>query len=107
MARAFYPPFKGRLRVVVTGEGEVLGVGWRAWVPMKEEEKGEGEERYREGGRGDFDVVVQARAPGVWVDKAIGKGKGRAAVGEGKTGKEGGGGEEEEEEGVEKSFLQK
>ncbi|KAL8731902.1 MAG: hypothetical protein Q9181_004138 [Wetmoreana brouardii] len=65
-------------------------------------------ERYQEGGKGDFDIVVQQRAPVVWVDKAPAKGgrsKG-AAVGTGEKGKakEDGEGEEEAEE---KTFLQK
>ncbi|KAL8922655.1 MAG: hypothetical protein Q9172_003470 [Xanthocarpia lactea] len=63
------------------------------------------EKRYQEGGRGDFDVVVQSQAPGVWVDKLVTKGNGKAAGGKTDEGK---GKDGEEEEVVdERSFLQK
>ncbi|KAI4283360.1 MAG: hypothetical protein L6R38_002210 [Xanthoria sp. 2 TBL-2021] len=108
LAKSFHPPYKGRFRVVLTKDGEVLSVSWRSWMPSSSSSgtavKDDGK-RYQEGGRGDFDVVVQSQAPGVWVDKPVTKGKGKAAGGkteEGK-GKEG----EEEEEVDERSFLQK
>ncbi|KAL8718563.1 MAG: hypothetical protein Q9225_004310, partial [Loekoesia sp. 1 TL-2023] len=62
--------------------------------------------RYEEGGRGDFDIRVASQAPGVWVDKAAPKGKGRqggAATGK-KEGAEQGEGEEEVDE---RTFFQK
>ncbi|KAI4090817.1 MAG: hypothetical protein LQ339_008256 [Xanthoria mediterranea] len=107
-AKSFHPPYQGRFRIVVTNDGELLSVSWSSWLPspssmtmaVKDDEK-----RYQEGSRGDFDVVVQSQAPGVWADKPATKVKGKAASGkteEGK-GKEG----EEEEEVDERSFLQK
>ncbi|KAL9600476.1 MAG: hypothetical protein Q9179_003199, partial [Wetmoreana sp. 5 TL-2023] len=118
LTESFYAPFRGRLRVVVSHEeGAVLGVSWRAWVPSssasssvstgeKEEEEMAKGGRYQEGGKGDFDMVVQQRVPRVWVDKAPAKGgksKG-AAAGTGEKGKGDGEGEEEAEE---RTFLQK
>ncbi|KAL8982960.1 MAG: hypothetical protein Q9205_002661 [Flavoplaca limonia] len=102
----FHPPYKGRFRVVVSKEGKVLSVSWRAWLPSpspstrttKDDEK-----KYQEGGRGDFDLVIQSQAPGVWVDKPVVKGRGKAGGGKAEEGKK----EGEEEEVDERSFLQK
>lgn len=83
--------------------GDVLGVAWKAWALLREEMGGDGK-RYEEGGRGDFDIKVAGKAPGVWIDKAVVKGRGEA-VAEKRT--DGEGGVEVEEEVDERGFLQK
>ncbi|KAL8996063.1 MAG: hypothetical protein Q9169_004339 [Polycauliona sp. 2 TL-2023] len=106
LAKSFHPPYRGRFRIVVTRQGEVLSVSWRSWLPnssspiVKEDER-----RYQEGGRGDFDIVVQSQAPGVWVDKPATKGRAKAAGGKAEEGKGKEGDEEEEVD--ERSFLQR
>ncbi|KAL8674078.1 MAG: hypothetical protein Q9168_001513 [Polycauliona sp. 1 TL-2023] len=105
LAKSFHPPYKGRFRIVVTKQGEILSVSWRPWLPNPSSSVKDDEKRYQEGGRGDFDVVVQSQAPGIWVDKPVTKGRAKAAAGEAQEGKGKEG--EEDEEVEEKSFLQK
>ncbi|KAL8707684.1 MAG: hypothetical protein Q9220_007346 [cf. Caloplaca sp. 1 TL-2023] len=109
MVKSLHPPYTGRLRVVVDQEGKVLGVSWRAWLADggTDKAKVDDERRYEEGvGSGDFDIVVQKSAPGIWVDQPGAKGKGRGKQGSAaKTESEDTG--EEEGEKDEKTFLQK
>ena len=90
---------------MVSKEGNVLSVSWRAWLPSSSSSSSikDDENRYQEGGRGDFDLVVPLQAPGVWIDKPETKGRGKAAGGKMEEGKK----EVEEEEVDERSFLQK
>ncbi|KAL8747024.1 MAG: hypothetical protein Q9184_007661 [Pyrenodesmia sp. 2 TL-2023] len=113
-AYAFYPPYEGRFQIVVGEEG-VLAVAWTAGMKSKVRVRkgngnGEKEKRYEEGGKGDFDIRVQAKAPGVWVDRAPGA-YGRGAAGAGEKGMEkrvgAPAGEGEGEEVEEKSLLQR
>lgn len=118
---SFHPPYTGRLHVTVTPDGKILGVSWRAWTLSSpsssfsstassgSNQKAAQEGRYREGGRGDFDIVLPASAPGVYVEKPATKGKGGGAGARKTAGGEGERkAEEEEEEAVdERSFLQK
>ncbi|KAL8740035.1 MAG: hypothetical protein Q9190_007215, partial [Brigantiaea leucoxantha] len=108
---AFHPPFTGRFRLTVDPEsGEVWGVSWRGWKSAEGKEgelKKKGEERYREGGRGDFDIQLVKSAPALVLEgdgaggvKAKGKSRGASK-------KTGGDGEDEEEAEEEKTFLQK
>ncbi|KAL8932069.1 MAG: hypothetical protein Q9216_006976, partial [Gyalolechia sp. 2 TL-2023] len=132
-AYAFHRPYKGRFKILLAGAGdgeqqEVASVSYRAWRPAsgantrskaaqkvgKEEEQEEAgkETHYQPGGRGDFDIQLASQAPGVWVDRAVPKGRASAAgagAGEKKKDKDGGQGEgESEEEDVdERTFLQK
>ena len=96
---------------MVSGNGVVEGVSWRAWTlesseAVEENVRDGGGKRYENGGRGDFDLVVQREALGIWIDRpATKKGKARQV---GREKREGEGGEgEEEEEGDERGFLQK
>ncbi|CAF9933715.1 hypothetical protein IMSHALPRED_009448 [Imshaugia aleurites] len=96
---AFHAPCKGRFRVVLDANGDVVGASWRAYL-LKGEGKGEGESE-SESERGDFDILTTKPAPAVVFDKPV-KGKGGAAgAGAGMAGSEG------EEEVVEKTLLQK
>lgn len=94
----------------------MLGASWHSWVPTEKAKaageaesraqarlKGvkEGEERYEEGGKGDFDLVLVKDAPRPHAGDAAVSGKGRTQ-GQAREGEEG-----EEEEVVEKTFLQK
>ncbi|KAL9611144.1 MAG: hypothetical protein Q9167_004197 [Letrouitia subvulpina] len=114
--RGFYPPAKGRFRLMVDAEGQVLGASWHSWVPTEKAKaaahtetqaqaklKGvkEGEERYEEGGKGDFDLVLVKDAPRPHAGDGAAGGKGRTQ-GIAREGEEG-----EEEEVVERTFLQK
>ncbi|KAL8725241.1 MAG: hypothetical protein Q9166_007480 [cf. Caloplaca sp. 2 TL-2023] len=107
MTKSFHPPYKGRFRIVTNKEGEVLSVSWRAWLSSSSTSSAveDNEGKYQPGGKGDFDVVVQSQAPGVWVDKPVTKGKGKGRAGGGKAEEEKKEGEEEEVD--ERSFLQK
>lgn len=94
----------------------MLGASWHSWVPTEKAKAAgeaesrvqaklrgvkEGKERYEEGGKGDFDLVLVKDAPRPYAGDAAAGGKGRTQ-GQAREGEEG-----EEEEVVEKTFLQK
>lgn len=94
---------RGRFRVSVTEEGELVGVGWHPVVSVPSEE---GKEAMKEvGGKGEFDMLVVREGPRAMVDRMAPVGKGRKKA-KGAKGEGEGMGEEGEEE-VEKTFLQK
>lgn len=110
---SFHTPYKGRFRITVNAEGEVLSASWHAYLPKNAATKGvlngKGKDSEIASGRGDFDIMTVKPAPGVVFDVPT-KGKSAVAgigaalgIGEqtGQTGQEG------EEEVVEKTFLQK
>lgn len=92
---------RGRFRITVSEEGELLGVAWHPAVSVPAKEKGDGVTK--EGGSGEFDMLVMREGPRAMVDRTLPVGNGKKKV-EGKTA-DGAGGEGEEE--VEKTFLQK
>ena len=103
----FHAPYKGRFRITVNSEGDVVGASWHSYLPIASQTKptSNGKEKDEEAtdGRGDFDVVTVKPAPGVVFDTPA-KGKG-AVAGAGPA--QGVGTDGEEEEVVEKTFLQK
>ena len=91
--------------MLVSEEGLVQGADWRAWLggqAVSAKSKGDNTKGgRREEGRGDFDLVVQKKAKGVFLDKAGKGGKGKVQ-GQGTTD-----GDKEDEEVEEITFLQK
>lgn len=99
----FHAPYRGRFRVVLDREGEVVGASWHSYLargglPPSAAGKGKGKGQSVEGGKGDFDVLTTKPAPSVVFEKAA---KGKTGAGAGVVGQEG------EEEEVEKTFFQK
>lgn len=94
---------RGRFRISVTEEGELVGVAWHPTISVPTRE---GKDAMKKaGGKGEFDMMIMREGPRAMVDKTLpsakGKKKGDGAKGEG-TGSDG-----EGEEEVEKTFLQK
>ncbi|KAG6991040.1 hypothetical protein G7Y79_00058g091340 [Physcia stellaris] len=94
---------RGRFRVSVTEEGELVGVAWHPTVSVPTKEGKEAMKRV--GGKGEFDMMIMREGPRATVDRTLpsvkGKKKGDGVKGEG-TGSDG-----EGEEEPEKTFLQK
>jgi len=102
----FCAPYKGRFRITVNNEGDVVGASWHAYLPTtsatKSASNGKGKTTEATITRGDFDINTVKPAPGVVFDAPT-KGKGLAAA----AGAALGGGTEGEEEPADKTFLQK
>ena len=94
---------RGRFRISVTEEGELVGVAWHPTVSVPTREGKEAMKRV--GGKGEFDMMIMREGPRAMVDKTLpsvkGKKKSEGVKGEG-TGPDG-----EGEEEAEKTFLQK
>ena len=94
---------RGRFRISVTEEGELVGVTWHPTVSVPTREGKEAMKRV--GGKGEFDMMIMREGPRATVDRTLpsvkGKKKGDGVKGEG-TGPDG-----EGEEEPEKTFLQK
>lgn len=103
----FHAPYKGRFRVLLDGEGVVVGASWHSYLPrgpaVAGKGKGKGKVESVENGRGDFSILTTKPAPSVVFDKVA---KGTAGATGAGTGA-GMGGQEGEGEVVEKTFLQK
>ena len=94
----FHAPARGRFRLVVSKEGEVLGASWKSWLPRDGNAAESSERKDRRKERGEFDLVMQKRPAGVVFDKP----KTNARPAGAGAGVEGG-----EEEVVEKTMFQK
>ena len=94
---------RGRFRVSVTEEGELVGVAWHPTISVPTKEGKEAMKKV--GGKGEFDMMIMREGPRAMVDRTLptakGKKKSEGIKGEG-TGPDG-----EGEEEVEKTFLQK
>lgn len=82
---SFHAPYKGRLSLVVTRSGHVLGASWRAGLataPSNGEQQAIKTESGN--GKGDFDLLVEKEGPRPLLEKVTVKGSsgGRVVVGE-------------------------
>ena len=91
---------RGRFRISVSEEGNLLGVAWHPTTSVPAKEAGEGAKKV--GGKGEFDMLVMSEGPRAVVDRTLPAAKGKKKAEEVK-----GEGVEEGEDEVEKSFLQK
>lgn len=79
---SFYPPYKGRFRLVVTRSGEVLGVSWHATVATTTKtiigaagDISTTTTTTSAGRKGEFDLLVEKQGPRPVVEKFIVKGQ--------------------------------
>ncbi|MCJ1263018.1 hypothetical protein MMC22_002888 [Lobaria immixta] len=83
---SFHAPYKGRLRLVVTRSGDVLGASWQASLataPSSGEQKAV-KATESGNGKGDFDLLVEKEGPRPFFEQITSKGPngGRVVVGE-------------------------
>ncbi|KAL9128351.1 MAG: hypothetical protein Q9217_002955 [Psora testacea] len=110
--RGFHAPYKGRFSLHVSLTGQVLGVSYPSFEPSaaitttsKNGKGNKGAKNKDDNARGEFDLVLQKNAPGVFLEKANSKAAAAGGRSQGAGVKiEDGGGEETEGE---KTFFQK
>ncbi|MCJ1467025.1 hypothetical protein MMC07_005647 [Pseudocyphellaria aurata] len=82
---SFHPSYKGRLRLVVSRNGDVLGASWRAGLATTVEGQKVLTANEKEGNvKGDFDLLVEKEGPKPFFEKFPAKGASgnRVVVGE-------------------------
>lgn len=88
---SFHAPYKGRLKLVVTRSGDVLGASWRAALATGPSASGEGKPAKANesgNGKGDFDLLVEKEGPRPLFEKVVPKGPSGKPVVVGEDGEE-------------------